>query len=174
MRAAAKGGRDVLATRAPESSLGGKAFGPALPLPRGPRSRARGEALKGQSRTLPARRLSSGTVPGDAVPYVVLVDSFRGDWSGPSSPGHQKSRRAGLDRISTEEIGHCGREWRTGSSTRRERAVSPWGSWRYGWIVSLAAPHVPVGVLHPENAGVEEASRLKTFPEEAGPSSRPD
>ncbi|GMH26337.1 hypothetical protein Nepgr_028180 [Nepenthes gracilis] len=41
-------------------------------------------------------------------------------------------------------------------------------------IVSLAAPHIPVGVLHPGNAGVEEASRLKTFPEEAGLSSLPD
>ncbi|GMH29612.1 hypothetical protein Nepgr_031455 [Nepenthes gracilis] len=36
-------------------------------------------------------------------------------------------------------------------------------------IVSLAAPHVPAGVLHPGNAGVGEASHLKTFPEEAGP-----
>ncbi|GMH31253.1 hypothetical protein Nepgr_033096 [Nepenthes gracilis] len=35
-------------------------------------------------------------------------------------------------------------------------------------IVSLVAHHIPEGILHPGNAGIDEASRLKDFPEEAG------
>ncbi|GMH18652.1 hypothetical protein Nepgr_020493 [Nepenthes gracilis] len=41
-------------------------------------------------------------------------------------------------------------------------------------IASMVAPHVPREVFHPGNAGIQEASRLKDFHEEASPSSSPD
>ncbi|GMH07486.1 hypothetical protein Nepgr_009326 [Nepenthes gracilis] len=61
------------------------------------------------------------------------------------------------------------------SETRRAMEARYWDGIRLcRRIFSLAAPHIPEGVLQPGNVGIEEASRLKTFPEEGGPSSLPN
>ncbi|GMH03830.1 hypothetical protein Nepgr_005669 [Nepenthes gracilis] len=142
----------------------------------------------------------SAQAPEDTVPLEVRADSFRGGLERIIIDGHhlvhgslaritslseengQLRRRVvqleGLLSAAEERIAglvgdvvgrHSPSEWRSAMDARF------WDGIRLcRRIVSLAAPHVPAGVLHPGNAGVGEASRLKTFPEEAGPSSLAD
>ncbi|GMH01826.1 hypothetical protein Nepgr_003665 [Nepenthes gracilis] len=171
---------------------------PASPPQAVEEAEPQGEALPGNF--TPFLRVASLPVPGDAVPFEVLADSFRGDLERAIISGHQLVH-GGLAQIAslTGEIGqlrrrveqleglfsaaeeriarlvgdvvgrHSPSEWQLAMDTRY------WDGIRLCHrIVSLAAPHVPAGVLHPGNAGVGEASCLKTFPEVAGPSSLPD